>query len=100
MVLVQNNYFVFQPKVTLENIAFNAEYLVEILLKSDRKWHGEVTVLTPKCPQTDRMNPAKCLTEVSVTQHEVYKTTTPSPKTTLESLVNDTVALGKLMLCM
>lgn len=82
-----------QPTVTLQNIAFNAEYLVEIVLKSDKKWHGEVTILTPNCPQTDRMNPAKCLTEVSVTQNVVFKTTTPFPKTTLESLVNDTVAL-------
>ncbi|XP_053406432.1 ephrin type-A receptor 2-like [Mercenaria mercenaria] len=82
-----------QPKLHLENIAFNAEYLVEIELKSDKNWSGQVTFFTPECLQPDRPDHAKCLSEVSGSHDVVYKTTTPFPKTTLETLINDTVAL-------
>ncbi|XP_060560953.1 uncharacterized protein LOC132720760 [Ruditapes philippinarum] len=82
-----------EPKLHLKNIAFNAEYLVEIQLKSDKNWQGELTFLTPKCLQTDGINPAKCLSQVSGTHKEVYKITTPYPKTTLENIGNGKVAL-------
>lgn len=81
-----------QPTITLDDIAFSAEYLVEIELKSDKVWRGEITFTTPFCPKTPPLNPAKCEEDLNVNQKVVAKSTTP-PKTTLETLVNNTVAL-------
>ena len=79
-------WFIFQPKLKLTDIAFNAEYLVEVALSSDESWFGKMTFFTPTCSKVKPLDETYCEEEIMNKPRVITKPITTTQPGILETL--------------
>lgn len=80
------NCLCFQPKFKLKDIAFNAEYLVEVSLLTDQKWHGKMTFWTPSCAEVRPLDQTYCLEDIENKPRLVTKPSTTTQSARLDRI--------------
>ena len=78
--------FFFQPKFKLSDIAFNAEYLVEVALSSNEKWFGKMTFFTPECSKLRPLDETYCLEDIVNKPRVITKPYLTTPAMKLETI--------------